>query len=59
MSTTGTLMGAITAVESETTVAVEGAQVAVYIDDTNSITTFSDVDGSYMIMGLDTGSYNM
>jgi hypothetical protein len=45
LSTAGTLMGTITAVEQDTIVGVEGAQVAVFIADTLNTTTFSDVDG--------------
>ena len=60
MSTAGTLMGSITAVEQDSTiVAVDGAQVAVFIADTLNTTTFSDVDGGYMIMGLEAGSYTV
>lgn len=57
MSTAGTLKGMITEITEETSEGVEGAQVAVFIADTLNTTTFSDVDGGYMIMGLDAGSY--
>ena len=59
LSTTGTLMGVITATEEGATVGVEGAQVAVFIADTLNTTTFSDLDGGYMIMGLEAGSYTV
>ncbi len=59
LSTTGTLLGTITANVQDTIVAVEGAQVAVFIADTLNTTTFSDNDGSYMLMGLDAGSYTI
>jgi len=59
LSTAGTLMGTITAVEQDTVVGVEGAQVAVFIADTLNTTTFSDVDGGYMLMGLEAGSYQV
>jgi hypothetical protein len=59
MSTAGTLKGAITEIKEETSVGLEGAQVAVFIADTLNTTTFSDVDGGYMIMGLDAGSYTV
>lgn len=59
LSTAGTLMGTITAVEQDTIVGIEGAQVAVFIADTLNTTTFSDVDGGYMLMGLEAGSYQV
>ena len=59
LSTAGTLQGTITTVEQDTIVGVEGAQVAVFIADTLNTTTFSDVDGAYMLMGLEAGSYNV
>ncbi len=43
LSTAGTLMGTITAVEQDTIVGVEGAQVAVFIADTLNTTTFSEL----------------
>jgi hypothetical protein len=59
MSTAGTLKGTITEIKEETAIGVEGAQVAVFVADTLNTTTFSDVDGGYMIMGLDAGSYTV
>lgn len=59
MSTAGTLAGMITEMNEETSIGVEGAQVAVFVADTINTTTFSDVDGGYMIMGLDAGSYTV
>ena len=59
MSTAGTLIGSVTAVEQDSTIGIEGAQVAVFVADTLNTTTFSDVDGGYMIMGLDSGSYSV
>lgn len=59
ISTAGTLMGSITAIEEDKSAGVEGAQVAVFIADTLNTTTFSDVDGGYMIMGLEAGSYTV
>jgi len=59
MSTAGTLMGMITEIIEETSVGVEGAQVAVFVADTLNTTTFSDIDGGYMIMGLDAESYTV
>ena len=45
--------------QEETLLGVEGAQIAVFVADTLNTTTFSDVDGSYMLMGLDAGSYTV
>ncbi|MFK7811316.1 MAG: DUF4382 domain-containing protein [Maribacter sp.] len=59
MSTAGTLMGMISEIKEETSVGLEGAQVAVFVADTLNTTTFSDIDGGYMIMGLDAGSYTV
>ena len=59
LSTAGTLIGNITAVEQDSIIGIEGAQIAVFVSDTLNTTTFSDVDGGYMIMGLDTGSYTI
>ncbi len=59
MSTAGTLMGLITEIKEETSVGVEGAQIAVFVADTLNTTTFSDVDGGYMLMGLEEGSYSV
>lgn len=59
MSTAGTLKGMITTIKEETMVGVEGAQIAVFVADTLNTTTFSDVDGGYMFMGLDAGTYNI
>lgn len=58
-STTGTLMGQVTESLDDVMVGVEGAQVAIYADDILSTTTFTDVDGGYMIMGLDAGIYRV
>ena len=59
LSTAGTLIGSITAVEQDSIISIEGAQVAVFVADTLNTTTFSDVNGGYMIMGLDSGYYNV
>lgn len=59
LSTSGTLMGTISALEQDTIIGVEGAQVAVFVADTLNTTTFSDVDGGYMLMGLEAGSYKV
>lgn len=59
LSTAGTLLGTITIMEQDTIIGVEGAQVAVFIADTLNTTTFSDIDGGYMLMGLEAGSYSV
>mgnify|MGYP001813090154 CR=1 FL=1 len=59
LSTAGTLKGMITEKIEDQNVGVEGVQVAVFIADTLNTTTFSDIDGGYMIMGLDAGSYTV
>lgn len=59
MSTTGTLAGIVTELQEETRIGVEGAQIAVFVADTLNTTTFSDIDGSYMLMGLETASYTV
>ncbi len=58
-STTGTLIGLVTESMEDILVSVEGAQVAIYAEDILSTTTFTDVDGGYMIMGLDPGYYRV
>ncbi|QCW99933.1 DUF4382 domain-containing protein [Aggregatimonas sangjinii] len=59
LSTAGTLMGTVTAMEQDALEGIEGAQVAVFIADTLNTTTFSDIDGGYMLMGLEAGSYRV
>ncbi|MCM4173223.1 DUF4382 domain-containing protein [Arenibacter sp. TNZ] len=56
MSTAGTLAGMVTTLQE---VALEGAQVAVFAADTLNTTTFTDVDGKYMVMGLLAGTYDV
>lgn len=59
LSTAGTLMGVITEVKEDAIEGVEGAQVAIFVADTLNTTTFSDIDGGYMIMGLAAGTYTV
>ncbi|MGB5819758.1 MAG: DUF4382 domain-containing protein [Saonia sp.] len=59
MSVAGTLHGEVTTLEEEMTVALEGAQVSIFAADTLNTTTFTDETGSYMIMGLLAGSYDV
>lgn len=56
MSTAGTLAGMVTTLQE---VRLEGAQVAVFAADTLNTTTFTDVDGKYMVMGLLAGTYDV
>lgn len=56
----GTLAGTVTTLaEDESVLGLEGAEVAVYAADTLNTTTFTDVDGAYMVMGLLEGSYEV
>nr|WP_298925097.1 DUF4382 domain-containing protein [uncultured Allomuricauda sp.] len=59
MSTAGTLKGAITTLEEEMAVGLEGAQISVFAADTLNTTGFSDMDGNYAIMGLEAGTYEV
>ncbi len=59
LSTAGTLAGVITEKIADDNIGVDGAQVAIFIADTLNTTTFSDIDGAYMIMGLDAGTYSV
>ena len=59
MSTAGTLMGLITESREEVPVGIEGAQVGVYIADTLNTSAFTDINGAYMIMGLEAGTYTV
>ncbi|MBT8178158.1 MAG: DUF4382 domain-containing protein, partial [Eudoraea sp.] len=60
LTTSGSLAGNVfTTLEDETQEALEGAQVALYIADTLNTSTFSNEDGSYMVMGLEAGSYTV
>jgi hypothetical protein len=59
MSTAGTLAGTVTEIKNDVAVGLEGAQVGVFVADTLNTTTFADVDGNYMAMGLNAGTYNI
>ncbi|MCE2612178.1 DUF4382 domain-containing protein [Flavobacteriaceae bacterium D16] len=64
LTTAGTLAGNVfTTVQDSigtiTTPGLEGAQIALFAADTLNTTTFTDVDGNYMVMGLDPGAYNV
>ena len=59
LSTAGTLSGTVTEIVEEGSVGVEGVQVSVFEGDTQITSTFTDVDGGYMIMGLEAGSYRV
>lgn len=59
VSTTGTLGGMVTTKVDDTLTALEGAQISVFAADTLNTSTFSDATGSYTIMGLTTGTYNI
>lgn len=56
MSTAGTLMGNVSTVVEEAPLALEGSLVEVF-NETDTLSTFTDIDGNYMIMGIPAGSY--
>jgi hypothetical protein len=56
MSTAGTLLGNISVSIEDILNPLEGAQIKVF-NQTDTTTTFTDVDGNYMIMGLTAGAY--
>ena len=53
----GSLLGKVITLVEETEVPVHGAQITVIAADTVNTTAFSDLDGSYKIMGLAPGMY--
>ena len=60
LSTAGTLSGTVTAMDGETVVALENAQISVMDLDEEPVTSgASDVDGAYAIMGLEAGTYKV
>ncbi|AIZ43075.1 DUF4382 domain-containing protein [Cellulophaga baltica] len=59
LATAGTLKGFVTTTEDNISVGLEGAQVSVIVADTINTTTFSDIDGSFVIMGLQEGFYDL
>ncbi|WP_024481169.1 DUF4382 domain-containing protein [Cellulophaga baltica] len=59
LATAGTLKGLVTTTEDNISVGLEGAQVSVIVEDTINTTTFSDIDGRFVIMGLQEGSYDL
>ena len=56
MSTAGTLMGNVSTIFEEAPMVLEGALVEVF-NETDTLTTFSDVDGNFMIMGIPASGY--
>ncbi|MFS4466466.1 DUF4382 domain-containing protein [Maribacter sp. 2210JD10-5] len=57
LSTSGSLLGNVITIEDEIEKALEGVQISVLAADTVNTSSFTDADGNYMIMGLETGSY--
>lgn len=57
MSTAGSLIGNVSTIMEEMSTPLEGSQVSVIAADTINTTAFTDVDGNYMIMGLQGGMY--
>lgn len=56
MSIAGTLAGNVSSLVDDSLNGLDGAQVKVF-NETDTTTTFTDVDGNYMIMGLLAGGY--
>ncbi|RRQ48108.1 DUF4382 domain-containing protein [Maribacter algicola] len=56
ISKAGTLKGNVSTLVEETPLGLEGALVEIF-NETDTLTTFSDIDGNYMIMGIPAGSY--
>lgn len=54
---TGSLLGKVATLAGETEVPVHGAEITIIAGDTINTTAFSDLDGSYKIMGLSPGMY--
>ncbi len=59
MSTAGSLSGMVTTIVEDMAVGMEGVQIAVFAADTLNTTTFTDMDGAYMVLGLMAGSYDV
>ena len=57
MSTAGTLAGNVSGIMENMAIPLEGAQISIIAADTVNTTAFSDIDGNYMIMGLEGGTY--
>lgn len=57
MSTAGSLIGNVSTIIEEMSMPLEGSQVSVIVADTINTAAFTDVDGNYMIMGLQGGTY--
>lgn len=57
LSTAGTLTGAVTILDGETSVGLEGATITVFNGEEMVTSTLTDVDGTYTVMGLDAGTY--
>ena len=54
---TGSLLGKVATLAGEAEVPVHGAEITIIAGDTINTTAFSDLDGSYKIMGLSPGMY--
>ena len=59
LSTSGSLIGTVTTLQNDTSLGLEGAQISVFAADTLNTTTFTDATGSYMVMGLMAGNYDV
>lgn len=59
LSTAGSLTGMVTTWQGAAAIGLEGVQVAIFAADTLNTTTFTDASGSYVVMGLLTGNYDV
>ncbi len=59
LTTAGTLKGAVTTIEEESTIGLEGVQITIYQEGEVITSTFTDETGAYMVLGLDAGLYNI
>jgi len=57
MSTSGTLMGNVSSIVDGMTVPLASSQISVIAADTLNTSAFTDIDGNYMVMGLQAGNY--
>lgn len=59
LTTAGSLSGLVSTIQNEEPIGLEGATVSVFATDTLNTSTFTDESGSYTILGLIAGSYDV
>jgi len=59
LTTAGSLSGLVSTIQNEEPIGLEGATVSVFAADTLNTSTFTDESGSYTILGLIAGSYDV